>query len=165
MNPSSRTHSTFRWLAALIAIVAVGVLWEELAPTKLGGSHDYAVVDGISMNPKLHAGDLVLMRPASSYQVGDVVGYHNVQLGRLVLHRIVGKVGDRYVFKGDNNDFLDSYHPTQDQLVGRLWFHVPEVGSLFTWLHAPHHAGITVTIVAFLLLAGGGAGGGGPGGE
>ena len=155
---SNPTIRTFRWLGALIALVAVGLLWEELAPVKLGGSHEYAVVDGISMNPKLHAGDLVLLHPSSHYEVGDVVGYHNLQLGRLVLHRIVGKTGDRYVFKGDNNGFLDSYHPTQDQLVGRLWIHVPKLGGLFTWLHAPHHAAITVAIVAFLLLASGGAG-------
>jgi signal peptidase I len=150
--------STLRWLAALIALVSVGALWEELAPARLGGTHDYAVVDGISMNPQLHAGDLVVMRRSSSYQVGDVVGYHNAQLGRLVLHRIVANVDGRYVFKGDNNSFLDAYHPTQAELVGRLWFHVPEVGGIFTWLHAPHHAGITVAVVAFLLLAGGGAG-------
>src|SRR6185437_12083453 len=87
-----------------------------------------------------------------------VVGYHNAQLGRFVLHRIVGKIDGHYVFKGDNNSFLDAYHPTQAELVGRLWFHVPKVGGIFTWLHAPHHAGITVAIVAFLLLAGGGAG-------
>src|SRR6185437_4462176 len=121
MTPST---SIFRWLGALVALVAVAGLWYELAPAKLGGSHEYAVVDGISMNPKLHAGDLVLMHPSASYEVGDVVGYHNLQLGRLVLHRIVGKTGDRYVFKGDNNSFLDSYHPTQDELVGRLWIHV-----------------------------------------
>ena len=155
---SNPTIRTFRWLGALIALVAVGLLWEELAPVKLGGSHEYAVVDGISMKPKLHAGDLVLLHPASHYEVGDVVGYHNLQLGRLVLHRIVGKTGDRYVFKGDNNSFLDVYHPRQAQLVGRLWVHVPKVGGVFTWLHAPHHAAISVAILAFLLLAGGGAG-------
>src|SRR5436305_3517801 len=102
---SNPTIRTFRWLGALIALVAVGALWYELAPAKLGGSHEYAVVDGISMNPKLHAGDLVLLGASSRYAVGDVVGYRNRQLGRLVLHRIVGKAGDRYVFKGDNNSF------------------------------------------------------------
>jgi signal peptidase I len=158
--PQMTSHPTsiFRWLGALIALIAVAGLWYELAPAKLGGSHDYAVVDGISMQPKLHSGDLVLMHSSSHYEVGDVVGYHNLQLGRLVLHRIVGKVGDTYVFKGDNNSFLDAYHPTQDQLVGRLSIHVPKVGGVFTWLHAPHHSAITVGIVAFLLLAGGGAG-------
>jgi signal peptidase I len=147
-----------RWLGALAALLAVVGLWYEVAPGKLGGSHEYAVVDGISMNPKLHAGDLVLLHPAASYDVGDVVGYHNRQLGRLVLHRIVGKAGERYVFKGDNNSFLDAYHPTRNELVGRLSFSVPKIGGLFTWLHAPHHAAVTVAIVAFLLLASGGAG-------
>jgi signal peptidase I len=155
---TSRPTSIFRWLGALTALVAVIGLWYELAPAKLGGSHEYAVVDGISMNPKLHAGDLVLLHPSAHYEVGDVVGYHNLQLGRLVLHRIVGKTGDRYVFKGDNNNFLDSYHPTQEQLVGRLSFSVPKIGGFFTWLHAPNHAAISVAIVAFLLLGSGGAG-------
>src|SRR5205823_5564334 len=58
--------STVRWLGALIALVAVAGLWYVLAPGKLGGSHEYAVIDGTSMNPKLHAGDLVLLHPASS---------------------------------------------------------------------------------------------------
>src|SRR5438067_5134735 len=155
---SNPTIRTFRWLGALIALVAVGLLWEELAPVKLGGSHEYAVVDGISMNPRLHAGDLVLLHPSSHYEVGDVVAYHNLQLGRLVLHRIVGKTSDRYVFKGDNNSFLDAYHPTQAQLVGGLWIHVPKVGGFFTWLHAPHHAGIAVALPALLMLGRAGAG-------
>lgn len=156
MSPTSTPF--LRWLGALAALVVVAGLWYELAPARLGGSHEYAVVDGVSMNPKLHAGDLVLMHTSSHYEVGDVVGYHNLQLGRLVLHRIVGQVDGRYVFKGDNNGFLDAYHPTQDQLVGRLWISVPQIGSIFTWLHAPHHAAISVAIVAFLLLGGAGAG-------
>ena len=155
---TTRPATTLRWLLALAALVAVGALWEELAPTKLGGSHEYAVIDGTSMNPKLHAGDLVVMHTSSAYAVGDVVGYHNRELGRLVLHRIVGKVGDRDVFKGDNNDFLDSYHPLQADLVGRLWLSVPKAGGFFTWLHDPNHSGITVAVLAALLLAGGGAG-------
>src|SRR5205085_7758262 len=154
MTSHSKTQ-TARWLGALLAVIVVGGLWYELAPAKLGGTHEFAVVDGVSMNPKLHAGDLVLMRPASRYDVGDVVGYHNLQLGRLVLHRIVGRVGDRYVFKGDNNDFLDAYHPAPNELVGRLSVHVPKVGGIFTWLHAPHHAGISVALLVFLLFAGG----------
>jgi signal peptidase I len=154
---TSHRSSPLRWLGALLALAAVGALWVEFAPSRIGGSADYAVIDGISMNPKLHAGDLVLMRPASNYQVGDVVGYHNLQLGRLVLHRIVGRDGDTYVFKGDNNSFLDAYHPTANQLVGKLWFHVPKVGAVFTWLHKPNHSAIAVGILVLLLLGGGGA--------
>src|SRR5579872_1001132 len=157
MRPLASKQSPIRWIGAIAALLAVGAMWIELAPTKLGGSADYAVIDGISMEPHLHHGDLVLLHPASNYQVGDVVGYHNVMLGRLVLHRIVGKIGDRYVFKGDNNSFLDAYHPTQSQLVGKLWLHVPTVGGAFTWLHQPHHAAIGGVLLA-LLLAGGGAG-------
>src|ERR1700742_4569589 len=158
MSRRRRPTSLLRWLGAILALIAVGALWYEFAPSRIGGSADYAVIDGISMNPKLHAGDLVLVRPASDYEVGDVTGYHNLQLGRLVLHRIVGRDGERYVFKGDNNSFLDAYHPTQQQLVGRLWFHVPKVGGVFTWLHEPGHSALAVAILVVLLLAAGGGG-------
>jgi signal peptidase I len=155
---SRRSSSFLRWFGALLALVAVGALWYEFAPGRIGGTADYAVIDGISMNPKLHAGDLVILHPSSNYEVGDVVGYHNLQLGRLVLHRIVGMDGDRYVFKGDNNSFLDAYHPTRDQLVGKLWIQAPKAGNVFLWLHKPNHSAIAVAILAVVLLAGGGAG-------
>jgi hypothetical protein len=108
------------------------------------------------MEPHLHGGDLVLLRARPAYGVGDAVAYHNLQLGRVVLHRIVGRVGDRYVFKGDNNSFLDSYNPTRSDLVGREWVSIPWIGKAFTWLHGPNHAAIVVGVLAFVLLGGGG---------
>lgn len=145
-----------RWLMAVTAVVVVGTLWLTLAPGELGGSVNYAAIQGVSMEPHLHGGDLVLLRAQPTYAVGEAVAYHNLQLGRVVLHRIVGRVGDRYVFKGDNNTFLDSYNPTRSELVGREWVSVPWLGNAFMWLHGPNHAAIVVGVLAFLLLGGGG---------
>jgi signal peptidase I len=149
----------FRWLGltcGVAALLAVAACWFLFAPTGIGGSVDYAVIDGTSMEPHLHGGDLVLLHTRNQYSIGDAVGYHNEQLGRVVLHRIVGRVGDRYVFKGDNNNFLDSYHPTRSQLIGTLWLQVPGGGRPVSWLHKPVDAAIAVGLVALLLLGGGG---------
>ena len=59
------------------------------------------------MQPRFHAGDLAIVRARSHYEVGHIVAYENLELGRIVLHRIIGRIGDRYVFKGDNNNFVD----------------------------------------------------------
>jgi signal peptidase I len=157
MTPlASGSRRLLRWLVALTAVLAVSALWTTFAPAKLGGSVNYAVIYGVSMEPHLHGGDLVLLRARPAYGVGDAVAYHNLQLGRVVLHRIVGRVGDRYVFEGDNNSFLDSYNPTRSDLVGREWVSIPWIGNAFTWLHRPNHAAIVVGVLTFLLLAGGG---------
>ena len=147
-----------RSLAALTAVAVLAGLWFFLAPTKLGGSADYVVTYGVSMEPHFHAGDLVVVRARSSYRVGQVVAYRNRELGRVVLHRIVGSIGDRYVFKGDNNDFVDPYRPTRSELVGRLWLHIHRGGIVLLWLQAPRHAALAGGLAAALmLLLGGGS--------
>lgn len=141
-------------LAGLIGVISLGLAWAFLAPTQLAGSTVYAIVDGSSMEPALERGDLALLRQRASYDVGDVVGYRSAELDRIVLHRIVGRDGDRYVMKGDANDFRDGERPAADQVVGRLWVAVPVAGSVLAWLRDPTRAGLVVGGVAFVLLGG-----------
>jgi signal peptidase I len=110
-------------------LVAAGLFWLNFAPTRLGGDSIYVVTSGISMEPRFHTGDLAILRPASSYEVGEIVGYRSPHLG-IVMHRIIGKKGGDFLMKGDNNNFVDEYHPAPSDVVGRLWLHVPKVGHL-----------------------------------
>lgn len=149
---------TRRLVAALAAVAGLGAFWLFLAPVELGGSTDYVATYGVSMEPRFHTGDLAVVRAHSSYQVGQVVAYDNLELGRVVLHRIIGRIGDRYVFKGDNNDFVDPFHPTRSELIGQLWFRVPRGGLVLSWLRAPGHAAVVSGLaVLFVLLLGGGS--------
>ena len=76
------------------------------------------------------------------YRVGDVVAYHSTLLHVVALHRIIAIHGSRYVFKGDNNDFIDPTHPTRSELMGALWVHIPHGGVVFHWLHSPVTAAV-----------------------
>jgi len=152
-----RRHRILAVVSGLAAFAAVGVLWFLFAPAGLGGRVDYAVVYGSSMEPTLHRGDLVVLHRRSSYGVGEVVGYRNPDLRRVVLHRIVGEQGGRFLLKGDNNGFTDSFRTPPDRIVGGLWLRVPVVGNAFTWLRAPLHALLAFGLLALLLVGGGGA--------
>ncbi|MEO7427825.1 MAG: signal peptidase I, partial [Acidimicrobiales bacterium] len=117
-------------LAATILGTAVGVVaWLALAPAPLGGSSTYVTTYGTSMEPTLHRGDLAVVRPQASYRVGDVVAYNSASLHRVVLHRIIGRDGDRFVFKGDNNTWTDADHPRLGALVGKMEMRLPGVGT------------------------------------
>jgi signal peptidase I len=142
---------------ALAAVAVVGAAWFFLAPPQLGGGTSYAVVYGSSMEPHLHRGDLVVLRRGGDYRAGHVVGYHSRELGREVLHRIVAVRGDRFVFKGDNNGFLDPERPLASQLFGGEWFVLPRLGAIIERLRSPRDAALAAGAAVFLLGLGGGA--------
>ncbi|HEY2542803.1 MAG TPA: signal peptidase I [Gaiellaceae bacterium] len=140
-------------MAVACFIGALAVLFFTLAPAQLGGSVIYTSTVGDSMEPMLHKGDLVLVRPASHVAVGDVVLYESPVLHRPVLHRIYAIRSGRYVFKGDHNGFVDPGSVGRSELLGTLWFHVPKAGNALSFIGKPSHsaglAGLAVLALAF----------------
>jgi signal peptidase len=120
----------------LLLFLAVGI-WILLGPIQLGGRVAYVIIDGNSMEPGFTLGDLALMRGQASYQIGDAVTYENAEMGRYVFHRIVNIDQEHFILQGDNNDWRDSYRPTQDEIVGKLWIRLPKFGKLVQWARQP----------------------------
>src|SRR5215210_3154885 len=112
----------------LILAVSLIVIWVAFAPARLGGKVAYVIVNGISMEPHYHFGDLTIMREATSYQVGDVVTYRDAEMQAYVIHRIISIDQDHYVLQGDNNSWIDAYQPTNKEIIGKLWIYVPKLG-------------------------------------
>ena len=125
-----------------------------VAPPQLGGRTAYVTTVGTSMEPLLHSGDLAIVRELPPYAIGDVVAYRSAELHAVVLHRIVARDGSRFVFKGDNNTWLDSYHPTQDQLVGRMVMRLPGVGGRIGAVRTPAGMSAIVALGAVGVLGG-----------
>ena len=122
---------------AILAVLALVALWGQLLPQQLGGAMSYAITQGTSMLPRYHAGDLVILRREPSYRVGEVAAFHNQQLHVIVLHRIVAIRGRHYVFKGDHNSWVTTYEPTNSQIVGAEWLHLPGAGHVILDLRIP----------------------------
>jgi signal peptidase len=140
-------------LTSAFTLIAVIAAWIALAPPQLGGRTSYVIVSGISMEPGMHRGDLAVVRKQDTYDVGDVVTYRHPQIGP-VIHRVIDTDGSRFVFQGDNNDFIDPYRPVQAEMIGELWIHVPGAGAWLTRFHSP------VYIAGLLFVAFAGLGGG-----
>jgi signal peptidase I len=142
-----------RLLASVPTVAILFAIWVALAPPVLGGSTSYVITDGISMLPRYHAGDLVLLREQSSYHVGEVAGYHNLQLGVTVMHRIIAIKDGHYYFKGDNNNFVDTYHPAASEIVGAEWIHLPGWGNFILMLKAPFVTAVLLGLMWLFLFA------------
>lgn len=132
-----------------LALAVALLLWMLLAPCALGGQVTYLMTYGISMEPGIVAGDLVLVRDAREYRVGDAVAYHSQLLNVTAFHRIVAITPDgHYTFKGDNNSWLDPDHPTAEVILGKEWIHIPGGGI---WLHRIANP-VNLAALVFLLL-------------
>jgi signal peptidase I len=132
-----------------MAVLAAGI-WLLAGPVQFGGPASYVITSGVSMLPLIHAGDLVVTRRADSYQIGEIIAYHATPR-TIILHRIVGRDGARYVTKGDNNPAPDAIHPTHADVVGSLWLHLPSAGHYMALLRSPG----TLAILVFIsVLAG-----------
>ena len=114
------------WLPILLAAIAVG-LASPVGPFRL------VVVGGESMRPTYDVGDLLVVRRDHHPDIGDVAVYRvpkgQAGAGYLVVHRVAGFDGARYVFHGDNKQFADSWYPEPGDIIGRPVAVVPAVGA------------------------------------
>jgi signal peptidase I len=141
-------------LFAALLLALLGAAWVAFAPTRFGGQAAYVIVSGISMEPSFHRGDLAILRHELEYAIGDVVTYRHPTIGP-VIHRIIGRDGDRFVFKGDNNSWIDEYHPAQDELIGKLWIHLPATGKVVEQLRIPRNMAAMVAVIGVMVMAAG----------
>ena len=128
------------------------VIWIAFAPAKIGGQVSYVMVNGISMEPSYHTGDLVIVRKAQIYHVGDVVTYRDAEMGAYVIHRIIGIEQGQFVLKGDNNSWIDAYHPAHDEIVGKQWIYAPKAGRAMQWLRKPINLSLTVVLLGGIFM-------------
>lgn len=124
-------------VATALTILAVGGWALFLRPTSLGGAAGYVMVSGDSMEPSYRSGDFVVSRKQGSYEPGDIVVFRvpkgEVGEGHHVIHRIIGGLATTgFTTQGDNRSSPDLWHPTNEDVVGEVWFRVP--GAVSRWL-------------------------------
>ena len=136
----------------ILMVAALVIIWMLFAPVKLGGGVSYVVVDGISMLPNFHTGDLVLVRKEPAYQVGDVVTYHDPLMNADIIHRIIGLQGAHFVIKGDNNSWVDAYHPISAEILGKLWLHLPKFGTTLLFVRTPLNMALAASLLGGFFM-------------
>jgi signal peptidase I len=146
---------TRRWSSIfwnLILFLGLAAIWIAFGPVKIGGQASYVMVNGISMEPNYHTGDLVIVRKEETYQVGDVVAYRDAQMGAYIIHRIIGAQQEKFIMKGDNNSWVDAYQPTHDEIVGKQWIYAPKAGVTMQWLRKPINLSLTIVLLGGLFM-------------
>jgi signal peptidase I len=151
MSRRSLTRAVGSALGLATLAAAVLCLW----PVQLGGWTAYAVINGTSMEPGLHTGDLVITRKHSEYAVGDAVLYRSALLDSNVFHRIVAVEDGKYTFRGDNRSENDPEVVAASRIRGGEWIAIPNLGSALDWLRQPFQLAVLAFLIVFAMLFGG----------
>jgi signal peptidase I len=125
-----------RTISTVVSLLAIILLWILFAPTQIGGQAFYVIVNGNSMEPLFHKGDFVILRENKNYSIGDAVAYNNPDIGT-VFHRIVGEDAEGFLMQGDNNTWIDGYHPKMDEIYGKYWVKLNNAGTFLMFLRTP----------------------------
>jgi EAL domain-containing protein (putative c-di-GMP-specific phosphodiesterase class I) len=85
-----------------------------------------------------------------------VVAYKNADIDRFVIHRIIDIQRGRFLLQGDNNSWVDQYEPVSQEVLGKLWLHLPKFGLYMQKLREPFFmaffAGLIGSMVAGTLF-------------
>lgn len=139
-----------RSISAAAGFLAIILIWIIFAPIQVGGQVFYIIVNGSSMESGFHKGDLVLLREAKNYLVGDIVAYSHPVIGT-IFHRIIGEDASGFIMKGDNNSWNDSYKPKPDEILGKYWVKLDNVGNILTYFRSPFRLACLIGSL-FLLI-------------
>jgi signal peptidase I len=138
---------------SFIGVIALAVAWHFFAPTQIGGQASYVTIRGVSMEPLMRKGDLVILQKRSHYEVGDIAAYHSTDIRQVVLHRIIGRDGQRYIVRGDNTQGPDRERPLVSDFVGERWIQLDGMGTWLNKAREPKSAALLAGLA--VLLAGG----------
>jgi signal peptidase len=114
-----------------------------------------------SMAPTYPAGTLVVVRPVdpSTIRIGDAIAFQTVS-GRdsIVTHRVIAissSAGDRtFSTQGDNSDLPDAEPVIPDQVRGAVWYSVPWVGYLTSFVGTHREWIVPALAVGLFIFAG-----------
>lgn len=145
-----------RDLIILIVIIAAIFMFNEGIKIALGTDVPLAIVEGNSMLPTFHDGDIILVigvKP-SDLHVSDIIIYK--LNGKLIVHRIIDIEirNGKYIFitKGDNN-FNPDPPVSEDQVVGRVvGILIPRIGVMFKALMPYKHVIISLLIILAIVI-------------
>lgn len=120
------------------------------------GNYKIFTVQSGSMEPAIHTGSLIFVKPVSDYKIGDVITKKTSDPKVSVTHRIVetkerdGKIS--YITKGDANDGQDMEDASKNQIIGKVIAVLPFLGYPVGYAKTTPGLIILIVIPAVIII-------------
>ncbi|MGW8185537.1 MAG: signal peptidase I [Candidatus Moraniibacteriota bacterium] len=139
----------------LVIIFSFGLLVIITFLPVTGNIKILSVLSG-SMEPQIHTGSLIFIKPASEYRVGDVVTKTTEEKGTTITHRIIEKeiIDGKTVFvtKGDANNADDNEKVPKETIIGKVFLNIPYLGYAVNFAKTKEGLILIVIIPAVIIV-------------
>lgn len=110
-----------------------------------------------SMEPAIHTGSVVAVKPSDNYKIGDVITFGKISKTEIpTTHRIFDiKLQEGkpiYITKGDANNTLDMKEVLGSEVVGKVVFSVPYIGYAVDFAKKPFGFMLIIVIPAVIII-------------
>ena len=144
-------------LLLFVAIVLAVDKFVKKSPVPSFFGTSLLIVTTGSMSGTIEDGDMIVVKRADSYKVGDIITFMPAGDTVPTTHRIIRISNGRYYTKGDANNAEDTRSIAKSDIVGKVTNTLPTLGLLcrwfteeFGWLYLV--AIIIVVVVGIVLL-------------
>lgn len=145
-------------LARILAVIVLIGVMLVLIPLSLPRFFGYQTFDVVSesMEPELPVGSLIIVKPLDPHDVkeGDVIAFYSN--AEVVSHRVLenNTFENKFVTKGDANEQEDLVDPLYSELIGKVEYHIPIMGTLGSYFSTASGKLLLVELVvcSFLLF-------------
>lgn len=140
----------------ILAIVVIGGLL-LISAVPVPGNIEVKIVQSGSMEPVIHTGSLVIIKPESEYKEGEIITFMFNRNDKVpTTHRIVSvrQEGDNTFFltKGDANENADPREIRERDVIGKVLLSVPYLGYVLDFAKKPLGFAIIIGIPAALVV-------------
>jgi len=144
-------YRTF-YIAIVVIIVSLLI---TLFPIK--DNYQIKIVKSGSMEPAIHTGSIVVVKPSANYTVGDVIIFgKDTKTDVPITHRIIeSRVQEGVILfttKGDANEDPDPNEIRQNEVHGKVLFDIPFLGYLIDLARQPLGFVILIILPAMIII-------------
>lgn len=139
---------------AIVGIIAI-LLIVPLLP--IPGNYQILTVLSGSMEPAIHTGSVVIVKPADNYKINDIITFGKTKKTPTThrIHDIKVNVGKPiYITKGDANNAPDSREISDSEVIGKVLFSVPYVGFAISTAKKPWGFIFIIIIPTIIIISG-----------
>ena len=140
---------------ALLILVALGIL-VVFSFVPFPGNYKIFTVQSGSMEPTIHTGSLIFVKPEADYNVGDIITRRTEDPKVTITHRIFSKeeVDGKVAFetKGDANNASDGTKFSKEGIVGKVIMKLPYVGYPVSYAKTPQGLILLIVIPSVIII-------------
>lgn len=138
---------------AILGFLLAVLIFVSFPLLPINNNYSLKMVLSGSMSPAIKTGSIVAVKPALSYNVGDVITFKKGQGEKNILtHRIIGQTEQGFITQGDANNVVDASPVKEEDIFGKVLFSVPYVGYAVDFAKKPLGFSLIIIVPAIIII-------------